>query len=151
MLSATLLGTGAACPTIERNVAALAVQREGETILFDCGEGTQRQMMRYGVSFAFREIFFTHYHADHVGGVAELLPLLQGPIYGPAHERMPVDVQRVAEGATFEVMGLRAEVLDVPWHTAGHIAYVAPLRTNGPMISGGDTLAALRIWKNPFR
>lgn len=73
MLSATLLGTGAACPTIERNVAALAVQREGETILFDCGEGTQRQMMRYGVSFAFREIFFTHYHADHMLGVTGLL------------------------------------------------------------------------------
>lgn len=73
MLSATLLGTGAACPTIERNVAALAVQREGETILFDCGEGTQRQMMRYGVSFAFREIFFTHYHADHMLGVIGLL------------------------------------------------------------------------------
>ncbi|HEU4587526.1 MAG TPA: ribonuclease Z [Gemmatimonadales bacterium] len=73
MLSATLLGTGAACPTIERNVAAIAVQREGETILFDCGEGTQRQMMRYGVSFAFREIFFTHYHADHMLGVIGLL------------------------------------------------------------------------------
>jgi ribonuclease Z len=73
MLSATLLGTAAACPTIERNVAALAVQREGETILFDCGEGTQRQMMRYGVSFAFREIFFTHYHADHMLGVVGLL------------------------------------------------------------------------------
>jgi ribonuclease Z len=73
MLSATLLGTGAAVPSIERNVASVAVQREGETLLFDCGEGTQRQMMRYGVSFAFREIFFTHYHADHMLGVTGLL------------------------------------------------------------------------------
>jgi ribonuclease Z len=73
MLSITFLGTGAACPTVERNVASLALQREGETILFDCGEGTQRQMMRYSVGFSFRDIFFTHYHSDHILGVMGLI------------------------------------------------------------------------------
>ncbi|HLG06834.1 MAG TPA: MBL fold metallo-hydrolase, partial [Gemmatimonadales bacterium] len=72
MLSVTFLGTGAACPTVERNVAALAIQREGETLIFDCGEGTQRQMMRYGVGFSFRELFLTHYHSDHFLGVIGL-------------------------------------------------------------------------------
>jgi ribonuclease Z len=76
MLKLTFLGTGAACPSVERNVSSLALVREGETLLFDCGEGTQRQMMRYGVSFAFREIFFTHYHSDHLLGVIGLLRTL---------------------------------------------------------------------------
>jgi ribonuclease Z len=72
MLSVTFLGTGAACPTVERNVAALALQREGELLLFDCGEGTQRQMMRYGVGFSLREVFLTHYHSDHFLGIIGL-------------------------------------------------------------------------------
>ncbi len=90
MLSLTFLGTSAARPTVERNVSGLALVREGETLLFECGEGTQRQMMRYGVGFALSEIFFTHFHADHFLGVIGLLRTLglQGreePIrlYGP--------------------------------------------------------------------
>src|SRR3989442_2960559 len=76
MLSVTFLGTSAARPTVERNVSALALQREGETLLFECGEGTQRQMMRYGTSFALAEIFFTHFHADHFLGVIGLVRTL---------------------------------------------------------------------------
>src|SRR5436853_7850599 len=90
MLSVTFLGTSAARPTVERNVSAVALVREGETLLFECGEGTQRQMMRYGVSFALSEIFFTHFHADHFLGVIGLIRTLglQGRVepmrlYGP--------------------------------------------------------------------
>ena len=90
MLTVTFLGTSAARPTVERNVSSLALQREGDTLLFDCGEGTQRQMMRYGVSFALSEIFFTHFHADHFLGMIGLVRTLglQGReeplrLYGP--------------------------------------------------------------------
>lgn len=100
MLGVTFLGTGAACPTVERNVSGLALMREGETILFDCGEGTQRQMMRYGVGFSFSEIFFSHYHSDHMLGVIGLfrtMGLLDRKdgvtLYGPRH------AQRILGGA----------------------------------------------------
>lgn len=75
-LTIRFLGTSASRPTVERNVTSLAVIREGETLLFDCGEGTQRQMMRYGTSFALRDIFFTHMHADHMLGVIGLFRTL---------------------------------------------------------------------------
>jgi ribonuclease Z len=75
-LAVRLLGTSASRPTVERNVASLSLVREGETMLFDCGEGTQRQMMRYHVSFALNDVFFTHFHADHLIGVIGLLRTL---------------------------------------------------------------------------
>ena len=90
-LSIRFLGTSAARPTVERNVTALALAREGETLLFDCGEGTQRQMMRYGVGFTTADIFFTHFHTDHLLGLIGLTRTmaLQGRtetlrLYGPA-------------------------------------------------------------------
>lgn len=90
MLSVTFLGTSAARPTVERSVSSIVVARKGETLMFDCGEGTQRQMMRYGVSFSLSEIFFTHFHADHYLGIIGLVRTLalQGRtdamhLYGP--------------------------------------------------------------------
>ena len=119
-LSVRFLGTSAARPTVERNVSSLAVVREGETLLFDCGEGTQRQMMRYGISFALNDVFITHFHGDHIIGVIGLFRTLAlqgrtvpmrmfGPrgaarvLKGAAHfgvDRVgfPVDITEVAPG-----------------------------------------------------
>ncbi len=112
MLSVTFLGTSAARPTVERNVSAMSLMREGETLLFECGEGTQRQMMRYGVSFALSEIFFTHFHADHFLGVIGLIRTLGLQVrtepmvlYGPkgAKKLLGQAIQLGVERVPFEI------------------------------------------------
>jgi ribonuclease Z len=68
----TFLGTSGAVPTTVRNPSGILVEREGDRLLFDCGEGTQRQMMRYGTGFDVEHIFLTHMHGDHTFGVPGL-------------------------------------------------------------------------------
>jgi ribonuclease Z len=90
MLRLTFLGTSGAQPTIGRNLAGLAIRRERELFLIDCGEGTQRQMIRYATGFDVAAIFFTHLHLDHWLGVVGFMRTLsmQGrpeplDLYGP--------------------------------------------------------------------
>jgi ribonuclease Z len=91
-LDVVFLGTAASMPTAQRSPAALLVRRGGERLLFDCAEGTQRQLQRSSVGLVdLEEIFLTHYHADHFLGLPGMLKTfaLRGrddtplTVYGP--------------------------------------------------------------------
>jgi len=154
MLSVTFLGTSAARPTVERNVSALALVREGETLLFECGEGTQRQMMRYGVSFALSEIFFTHFHADHFLGVIGLIRTLGLQVrtepmvlYGPkgAKKLLGQAIQLGVERVPFEI-----EIRELkPGEVAQRDAY--DICVFGTEHGGGSVGYALREHERPGR
>lgn len=72
-LSVVFLGTGGAVPSARRSTASVLVSRGGERLLFDCGEGTQRQMQRSLGLVQVDEIYLTHFHADHFLGLPGLL------------------------------------------------------------------------------
>ncbi len=95
MLRIIFLGTGGSLPTRNRNPSAVLVNRKGELILFDCGEGTQQQMMRAKTGMmSLSSIFISHFHADHFLGIPGLIQTMSFmgrkeslTIYGPENTR----------------------------------------------------------------
>jgi hydroxyacylglutathione hydrolase len=87
-----------------------------------------------------RGILLTHHHADHTGGVDELRATTGARVFGPAFETLPEPVERIGQGDQVELLGLTFDVLEVPGHTAGHIAYFAQVPENSPLLFCGDTL-----------
>ena len=112
-LNVIFLGTGGSIPTPKRGLSAIAIQRKTELLLFDCGEGTQRQMIQVGVGFHRKtKIFVTHMHGDHVLGLPGLLQTMslldrtkKLEIYGPQGIKAFVEAinQTVRFSLTFPV------------------------------------------------
>ena len=108
-----------------------------QVVAVDPGDAIPVRQFLAGNGLSLAGILMTHHHPDHVGGVAELLRDGPVPAFGPASERIPGEPARVREGdhASFPGLGLEFGVLDIPGHTAGHIAYVG----HGAVFCG-DTL-----------
>ncbi len=114
-----------AVPAFQDNYLWL-VERGGKAAVVDPGdaEPIERELAARGLTLA--AILATHHHGDHVGGLRALAAHWKCPVFGPAGEAIGGLTQRLREGDRIVVPGLEASfsVLDVPGHTAGHIAYV---------------------------
>ncbi len=110
-------------------------------VVVDPGDAAPVEAALASLRLKLDAILLTHHHADHAGGVAELLAGRNIPVYGPAKERIAGVSVPLSEGqqVTLASLGLTLSVLDVPGHTAGHIAYVA---TDPHWLFCGDTLFA---------
>ena len=110
-------------------------------LVVDPGDAAVVQQALVARQLELGAILVTHHHADHVGGVDALRPRLRGPLFGPACENIPTPYTAINGGTTVEAMGLAFEVLNVPGHTAGHIAYLhRPSNDGAPLLFCGDTL-----------
>ncbi len=170
-LDLVFLGTSASAPTAQRSPAALLVRRGGERLLFDCAEGTQRQLMRSTIGLPdLEEIFFTHFHGDHTFGLPGMLktfslrqrevPLT---IYGPPGLRelyadlrplvgrlsYPVELEEVRPGDALDRDGYRILVFPVH-HGVSAVGY-AVAEDERPGAFDTDAADALGVPFGPER
>lgn len=121
------------------------VCKDGHAVVVDPGQAAPVHTILQQHQLKLDAILLTHHHNDHVGGVLELQGATAAPIYGPARETLPACDHRLSEGDTVDLpdVELSLSVLDVPGHTAGHIAYHGTMGSAmQPVVFCGDTLFA---------
>jgi hydroxyacylglutathione hydrolase len=111
-------------------------------LVVDPGDAAPIQAKLLELGLQLSAILVTHHHSDHTGGVDALRDAWDVPVYGPAYEAIPEPVQRVGAGETLDLLGIEFDVLEVPGHTAGHIAYfhAGSALHPAPLLFCGDTL-----------
>ena len=111
-----------------------------QAIVVDPGDSAPVLQALQHLGLQLKAILVTHHHADHVGGVDALRTATGAAVHGPAREKIPEPLHRLAHGDAVQALGLRFAVIDVPGHTAGHIAYYCPDMDGEPLLFCGDTL-----------
>ena len=114
----------------------------GRAAAVDPGESAPVERFLEEKGLELTAILATHHHGDHVGGVPALFARWRCPVFGPAHETIPEIAHRLVEGDRITLPGfaISFSVLDIPAHTAGHIAFVES--GDEPRVFCGDTLFA---------
>lgn len=147
MLRIIFLGTGGSLPTCNRNPSAVIVNFKGELLLFDCGEGTQQQMMRAKTGMmSLSSIFVSHFHADHFLGIPGLIQTMSFlgrkeplTIYGPEGTREFTEFFKILGycNLKYEVRGVELSPGDI---VEGRDYVVRALRTEHSIPSLGYAL-----------
>jgi hydroxyacylglutathione hydrolase len=115
-------------------------QQGTQAVVVDPGDATPVFEALAQENLTLAAILVTHHHADHVGGVAQLHQATGATVYGPAREEVPAPFTPVLSGDTLALLGQPVQVMDVPGHTAGHVAYFLPQAQPHPVLFAGDTL-----------
>ncbi len=111
-----------------------------DALVVDPGDAAPVQAALQAQQLTLRAIVLTHHHGDHTGGVAQLRQASGCRVLGPAREPLPEPVERVHAGQPVHLLGLPWQVLEVPGHTAGHIAWYSPALGSDGAVFCGDTL-----------
>jgi len=128
-----------ALPAFDDNYIWL-LQGGTQALVVDPGDAAPVLRALHERSLALAHILVTHHHADHTGGVAALRAATGAEVFGPAREQLPEPFTRVAGGEALSLLGVNFQVIDVPGHTAGHVAYFCPDAGGAPLLFCGDTL-----------
>jgi hypothetical protein len=128
-----------ALPAFEDNYLWL-LHDDARALVVDPGDAQPVQAALARLGLQLQGILVTHHHGDHTGGVAVLREATGAAVYGPAGERIPEPHHALRGGQGVSVLGIDWQVIDVPGHTAGHIAYYAPDVDGTPLLFCGDTL-----------
>ena len=116
------------------------VHDDSRALVVDPGDAQAVLEALQRLNLQLETILVTHHHNDHTGGVAALRAATGAQVFGPAREPMPQPLTRLSGGDKLDALGLRFQVMDVPGHTAGHIAYFCADVENAPLLFCGDTL-----------
>ncbi|QPT39563.1 Hydroxyacylglutathione hydrolase [Oligella ureolytica] len=120
------------------------VQQGTNAVVVDPGQAAPVISDLESKNLNLKGILITHHHDDHTGGVQELVARYDVPVYGPAFETRPIPClnEGLTEGDSVRIEGIDAEfqVLEVPGHTMGHIAYTTLISSDQPVLFCGDTL-----------
>jgi len=174
MFALTFLGTSASVPSAERNHPALLVEAAGQRILIDCGEGTQRQLLRSGAGFRrLDRILLTHAHLDHVlglpglfstlglrqnadvttvhgaAGTLDIVIRMLAGIWGAGRAPIPVEFAALNEGQVIDAGDFTVDCFPVRHRDTDSFGFVfkSPARRH----LSSDRLAALGVPDGPLR
>jgi hydroxyacylglutathione hydrolase len=117
------------------------ILHDGESaFVVDPGEAPPVLEVLHREKLELKSILVTHHHSDHTGGVSALRQATGAKVFGPAKETIPKPLTGLNGGDSFTTVGLTFRVIDVPGHTAGHIAYFCHPAGQAPLLFCGDTL-----------